>query len=205
LSALLLVVLGALFFAAAATVGVLIAASMTFDTSDLENQPPKGEPPIPLLILAAGCIGAIVAPHAAGGAQIVVLALVCLALAGVWCTDVRFGIVPDVFTLTPLALLLIVAVVQHQWGMVLAAFLPALPFAGAAVLSRGVGMGWGDVKLAALGGAVLGAQTAVLAFALACVAAVIVAYARGLRKRPIAFAPYLACAIAAAIPIAVLA
>lgn len=200
----LAMLLGALFFGAAAYVGVLLASSMTFDTSGLENAPEHGEPPVAILVAASALIGAIVVPHAAGSAQVVLLAIICLVLAGIWCTDVRYGIVPDVFTLAPLALLLVVATIQHEWGMFLSVLLPAIPFAGAAILSKGIGMGWGDVKLAALGGAVLGPQAAVLAFALACIAAVIVAYARGWRTGPIAFAPYMAAAIAVAVPIAAL-
>lgn len=196
--------LGAMFFGAAAYVGVLLASSMTFDTSVLEDAPSHGEPPVPVLIAASALIGAIVVPHAAGNAQILLLAILCLVLAGIWCTDVRYGIVPDVFTLVPLGLLVVVALLQHEWGIFLSILLPAIPFAGAAVLSKGIGMGWGDVKLAALGGAVLGPQAAILAFALACIAAVIVAYARGWRTGPIAFAPYMAAAIAVAVPVAAL-
>lgn len=196
--------LGALFFGAAAYVGVLLANSMTFESGALENAPPRGEPPIAVLIGASALIGAIVVPHAVGNAQILLLAILCLVLAGIWCTDVRYGIVPDVFTLAPLGLLVVVGMLQHEWGIFFSILLPALPFAGAAILSKGIGMGWGDVKLAALGGAVLGPQAAVLAFALACIAAVIVAYARGWRTGPIAFAPYMAAAIAVAVPVAAL-
>lgn len=196
--------LGAMFFGAAAYVGVLLACSMTFDTSAVEAAPPHGEPPVLVLIAASALIGATVVPHAAGSAQILLLAILNLVLAGIWCTDVRYGIVPDVFTLVPLGLLVVVALLQHEWGIFLSILLPAIPFAGAAVLSKGIGMGWGDVKLAALGGAVLGPQAAVLAFALACIAAVLVAYARGWRTGPIAFAPYMAAAIAVAVPVAAL-
>jgi prepilin signal peptidase PulO-like enzyme (type II secretory pathway) len=58
-------------------------------------------------------------------------------------------------------------------------------------------MGWGDVKLAALGGALLGAQDATLAFLVAGGAAYVVAH-RGKRAgKPIAFGPYLAVSIVA--------
>jgi prepilin signal peptidase PulO-like enzyme (type II secretory pathway) len=60
-------------------------------------------------------------------------------------------------------------------------------------------MGWGDVKLAALGGAVLGAGAALIAFAAACLVAVGVAWARGRGAEPIAFAPYLVASIGAAL------
>jgi prepilin signal peptidase PulO-like enzyme (type II secretory pathway) len=77
------------------------------------------------------------------------------------------------------------------WSM-LAAF---LPFALAALLSKGRGMGWGDSKLAALGGAVLGLQLSLLTFAAACLALVAVGWIRNRRTEPMAFAPYLAVAI----------
>jgi prepilin signal peptidase PulO-like enzyme (type II secretory pathway) len=60
-------------------------------------------------------------------------------------------------------------------------------------------MGWGDVKLVALGGAVLGIHAAVLAFAAACLIAVAVAALLKRRSEPIPFAPYLAVAIAVAL------
>ena len=70
-----------------------------------------------------------------------------------------------------------------------------LPFALAALLSKERGMGWGDSKLAALGGAVLGFQLSLLTFAAACLALVAVGWLRGRRTEPMAFAPYLAVAI----------
>ena len=72
-------------------------------------------------------------------------------------------------------------------------------------MSRGRGMGWGDAKLAALGGALLGAREAALAFMLAAVAAAVIARraacARDIAPRPIAFGPYLAAAIVAMLPL----
>ncbi len=79
-----------------------------------------------------------------------------------------------------------------------------MPFAFAAYLSRGRGMGWGDVKLAAVAGAMLGASNALLALALAAFAAAVAARlqkrtlvidgrgaAAATLARPVAFAPYL--------------
>jgi prepilin signal peptidase PulO-like enzyme (type II secretory pathway) len=60
-------------------------------------------------------------------------------------------------------------------------------------------MGWGDVKLAALGGALLGARDATLAFTCAGLAAYFVARRGGTTRRPIAFGPYLATSILAAV------
>ena len=76
--------------------------------------------------------------------------------------------------------------------MLVSALIVVVPFALAALLSRGRGMGWGDVKLAAVAGALLGASNALLALALAAFAAAVGARFRrdaGAAPRPLAFAP----------------
>jgi leader peptidase (prepilin peptidase)/N-methyltransferase len=125
--------------------------------------------------------------------------MVTAALVGCWYCDVRVGIIPDYFTLVPLGALLIVALAVHDWTTIVSAVAVTVPFALAATLSRGRGMGWGDVKLVALGGAALGMQTAIFAFSAACLVAVVVAFMRKRRRDPIPFAPYLAGAMATAL------
>ena len=195
--------LGAVFFAAAAYLGILLGSAVVGEAKPQADGPPPGRAPYAMMIAGSALIGAIVTAHASSPAQLVLIAIVCVALAAAWTADAACGIVPDVFTLGPLGLMLLVALWQHQWWMLISAAIPFLPFAAAAALSRGRGMGWGDVKLAALGSAVLGAQTATLALAVACLAAVVVSYLRGRARGPIAFAPYMAAAIAVAIPIGV--
>jgi prepilin signal peptidase PulO-like enzyme (type II secretory pathway) len=201
IAGLIAALLGALFFAAAGYLGVLLGNAFADRTAALEGGPPPQQPPLLLLIGACGAIGMLVTPHAVSQAQLLLIALVCVSLVAIWVTDARRGIVPDVFTLGPLAIMLVVALWQHQWVLFISAAAPFVPFAIAALLSRGRGMGWGDVKLVALGGAVLGAQVSILAFALACLAAVGINYARGRKRGVIAFAPYLATAIGVAIPL----
>jgi len=196
--------LGAFFFAAAGAVGTLLGLSFADRIDSLPDGPPQQRAPIAVLLVACAVIGAFIAAHGNSPAQIVVLAIVCLALAAIWIVDARRGIVPDAFTLGPLALILLFALYQHHWGNFIAAIIPLTPFAAAAALSKGRGMGWGDVKLVALGGAVLGVQWAVAACIAACLAAVGFSYAAGRRRGPIAFAPFLTAAIGAAIPIAAL-
>jgi prepilin signal peptidase PulO-like enzyme (type II secretory pathway) len=76
--------------------------------------------------------------------------------------------------------------------MVVSSLIVVVPFAIFAYLSRGRGMGWGDVKLAAVAGALLGASNALLALALATFAAAVSAkFRRGTANEPLAFAPYL--------------
>jgi prepilin signal peptidase PulO-like enzyme (type II secretory pathway) len=115
---------------------------------------------------------------------------------------VRYGIVPDVFTLVPLLIVVGAGLLNGDPWPLISAFIAFVPFACLAIVSKGVGMGWGDVKLAALGGAVLGGETALLAFAIGAVVAVLWAYRRGRQKQVIAFAPFLAGAIAIAMPLA---
>jgi prepilin signal peptidase PulO-like enzyme (type II secretory pathway) len=195
--------LGAFFFAAAGLVGAVLGMTFAERIEWLPDGPPPEHAPVPLLILGCALIGALITVHAFSAAQLVVLAIVCVALVAIWIVDARKGIVPDVFTLGPLALILLVAFWQHEWRYFASAAIPFVPFAIAALVSKGRGMGWGDVKLVALGGAVLGAQWAILAFAVACLAAVILCYARGKQHGPIAFAPYLTAAIGAAITMAI--
>lgn len=194
-------VLGALFFAAAGFLGVLLGSTFADRITPFADGPPQEQPPVIALIVACALLGAIVATHAVAQSQVLLIALVCVALVAIWVTDARRGIVPDAFTLGPLAIMLTVALWKHEWWLFVSAAVPFVPFAIAAVLSRGRGMGWGDVKLVALGGAVLGAQLSVLAFAVACLAAVGISYARGRKQGAIAFAPYLASAIGIAIPL----
>lgn len=195
--------LGALFFAAAGYVGAIVGLWYAERIEALPDGPPPGKTPVGVLIAACAIIGAVVTTHGSQ-AQVLLVAVVCVALVAIWITDTMRGVVPDAFTLGPLGLILLLAVWQHDWVVFFSAGLPFVIFATAAILSRGRGMGWGDVKLVALGGALLGIQTGVLAFALACLAAVVLSYARGRRSGPIAFAPYLAAAIGVAIPLGIL-
>jgi prepilin signal peptidase PulO-like enzyme (type II secretory pathway) len=65
-------------------------------------------------------------------------------------------------------------------------------------------MGWGDAKLAALGGLILGMLTGTFLFGLASLTAVIVSAVRNRAKPvPVAFAPYLVSAIAVGIALGV--
>lgn len=196
--------LGALFFAAAGYLGALLGATFADRLPRLDGAPPAQHTPVLALVAACAAIGAMVVTHAVSQGQVMLIAIVCIALVAVWITDARRGLIPDAFTLGPLGIMLLVGVWQHEWWLFVSAALPFIPFAAAAVLSRGHGMGWGDVKLVALGGAVLGAQIAIIAFAVACLAAVVVNYTRGNKRGAIAFAPYLATAIGVAIPIGIL-
>lgn len=164
-----------------------------------EDGPTPGRPPHAALVVGAAALGLSLALRGVAPASLGLCAVVTAALVGCWYSDVRCGIVPDVFTVIPLAVVFAAALLVHNsWPMVSAAIV-FVPFALAAFASRGLGMGWGDVKLVALGAAVLGLQTAILSFAAACLLAAASAIVRRRRSAPIAFAPYLAASIALAL------
>ena len=188
--------LGAAALCAAASYGgSLVGAHAVRDLQHDREAPPPGRAPLPLLIAGAAAVGAL--QEARGlGIEAGLTALLLFALSASWTTDAVRGLVFDVFTLAPLGALLLVAVVRGHWSLPISALVLALPFALTALFTRGRGMGWGDVELAALGGAVLGIQAAALLFAVVSLAAFAVAMLRRVRG-PIAFAPYLIAAIAA--------
>jgi len=149
------------------------------------------------LTVCTALIGGVVASRGVPIVPFATLGIVCVALCAAWYSDVNFDSIPDWFTLLPLGMVFVVAILQREFSgqMVWNSLIAFLPFGIAAALSKGKGMGWGDSKLAALGGAVLGVNMALLTFAAACLALVAVGWIRGRRTQPIAFAPYLAVAI----------
>ncbi|MFN2529293.1 MAG: prepilin peptidase [Candidatus Baltobacteraceae bacterium] len=180
-----------------AYLGILLASHLCESIVPFEDGPTPAKTSVPFLIGCAALVGGAVALRGVDTAQLGLLALLCLCLCAIWYSDVHTGIIPDVFTLGPLAALLAAAVYMHHWPMLVSSAVVFVPFAAAALLSKGRGMGWGDAKLVALGAAVLGLETALLSFGIACAAAVFIAFMRGRRADPIAFAPYLIVAIAA--------
>jgi prepilin signal peptidase PulO-like enzyme (type II secretory pathway) len=165
------VALGALLFACAAIVGLVVAAAICARVEAYDDGPQPGTPPVVALIAGA---------------------IVCGAFVAAWYCDVARGVVPDLFSLGPMAVIAAVAFLWHDPRMIVSAAIVVVPFSIAAYLSRGRGMGWGDVKLAAVAGALLGASNALLALALAAFAAALGAkFRRDAAPQPLAFAPYL--------------
>ncbi len=191
--------LGALLFACAAIVGMVLAAAVCARVQAYEDGPRPATPPVVALVAGAALIGGVAGAHS-DPARLGLVALVCAAFVAAWYCDVARGVVPDLFTLGPLALVAGLAFVWHDPRMLVSAAVVFVPFAVAATLSKGRGMGWGDVKLAAVAGAVLGASNALLACALAAFAAAVSARFRPAEPdgapRPLAFAPYIIAATA---------
>jgi prepilin signal peptidase PulO-like enzyme (type II secretory pathway) len=189
-------VLTVLLFGLAGGLGAACARVLCATRAPYEDGPQPIAVPSPVFVVAAACLGLAVAWRGLEPAQVALLLTVVVALAGCSAADLACGALPDAFTLAPLVLVLTLSAFERDPMPALAAAFVALPFAAAALLSRGRGLGWGDVKLAALGGALLGAGGAALAFTLAALAAYVMARATGRPRRPIAFGPYLAATIA---------
>ena len=185
------VLLGALLFASAAIAGLVAAAAICSRIQGFEDGPKSGTPPIVALVAGAALIGGIAGAHA-DPARLGLVAIVTAAFVAAWYCDVARGAIPDVFSLGPLAAIAVLAFVWHDPRMIVSSLIVVVPFSIAAYLSRGRGMGWGDVKLAAVAGAMLGASNALLALALAAFAAAVGAkFRRDSALQPLAFAPYL--------------
>jgi prepilin signal peptidase PulO-like enzyme (type II secretory pathway) len=184
------VALGALLFACAAIAGIVAAAAICSRIEGYADGPKSGVPPVVALIAGAALIGGIAGAHGAP-ARLGLVAIVAGAFVAAWYCDVVRGVVPDVFTLGPLAIIAILAFSWRDPRMIVSSLIVTVPFSIAAYMSRGRGMGWGDVKLAAVAGALLGASNALLALALAAFAAAVNAkFRRDSALQPLAFAPY---------------
>ena len=198
------IIAAALFFGSIAFIAVQTSRAACTAVLPSPDGPAPGAPPDAVLIAASALLGGLVVWLGATPTQIGIIALVIFALVACWCSDMLCGILPDVFTLAPLGLLLLFALTQRNWGLILSAFVVFVPFAVAAAFSRGYGMGWGDAKLVAISGAALGAPLAIFALFFGCAAAVVGHRIAGWPRRPIALAPYIAAATAVAIPLALL-
>jgi hypothetical protein len=129
--------------------------------------------------------------------MIFIALVICTLIIACW-TDLRTGQVPVVVILPVILLVFGVDIFNKDWASVGSGILLASPFAITAFLSKGRGIGWGDVEIVALGGVVLGLNLGILAFSAACFLSVGVTFLRKKMKEPIAFIPYLTVVIAIA-------
>jgi prepilin signal peptidase PulO-like enzyme (type II secretory pathway) len=190
-----MILVASVLFGVVAYLGCILGKLACEKIVPFADGPKRGAVPVVGLIAGSIALGASIFYRGASPGELFLAALIVLVLVAGWASDVACGIIPDVFTLLPLAVLLVVRVFLRQWDFPFAGVLVFLPFALTASLSGGRGMGWGDVKLATLGGVLLGAPTALMSFIAASLVAVAVACARGKMREPIAFGPYLAAAI----------
>lgn len=194
---LLTMLVGAFVFGAAGLIGVLCALAILPKLKPFEDGPaPIAVNPF-ALVGGSAVLGAFMASRHVPTPELLTSAVVAGILAAIWYCDARTGLVPDVFTLIPLGLAFIDSVFAHQLvPVIVSAAVLFIPFAAGALLSKGRGMGWGDAKLAALAGALLGMMLATLSLGVASLVAVIVTSIRYRSKPvPIAFAPYMCVGI----------
>jgi leader peptidase (prepilin peptidase)/N-methyltransferase len=189
----------AVMFAGAGWVGVLLSDVLYGTLAAEADGPETIIMPLWVFLAVTACIGGAIGMHGATPAHTALMLVVVAALAVCASTDLRAGMIPDAFTLLPLAIVLGYAAIDRSWVPLIGAAFALVPFALLAALSRGHGMGWGDVKLATLGGALLGMSGLTVAVAFAAIAVLIVSLARGRFGQSIAFGPYLAVAIGAAL------
>lgn len=196
-------VIGAIFFGLASLIGVLLGQMLSSKFVAEENVRTFA-PPAALIVAAGAVLGMAIVTHTLNPERIFVMALACLSLSAIVTVDSRYGIIPDAFTVGPLAIILLLALWQRDWWVLISTVVPVVPFAILAVYSRGYGMGWGDVKLAALAGALLGAELSAFALAVACLVAAIIARGFLRTRQAVPLGPYMAIAIAMALPVGVI-
>ncbi|GAC1419562.1 MAG: hypothetical protein NVSMB5_11520 [Candidatus Velthaea sp.] len=197
------VVIAAFAGASVAWIGTICARALCRDIVPHEDGPAPVEVRSRDFLLAGAVFGAIAGAHAWSPAHLAGAMLVATALATGAACDLRCGMLPDICTLGLVIPVLGFGAARHDWTPAFSAGIIAIPFAGVAALTRGRGMGWGDVKLAAAGAAVLGTGVALAAYVCAASVAYLIARRGGAPQRSIPFGPYLAGSIAvglAAIP-----
>ncbi|HEY0381268.1 MAG TPA: prepilin peptidase [Candidatus Elarobacter sp.] len=193
----IIILLAMVAFAGASALGLAAARSVCGTIAESPaGGPPPGVVPQRLLVIGAAVMGAAIAFRGLPLPALAIAWLACGLLTAIWASDVVRGIIPDMFTIVPLGAILLAAALAGHYEVLIAAVVPAVPFAFLAWRSGGLGLGWGDVKLAMLGGPLIGMQHALMAFAIGCLAAVVVARIRKVSHQPVAFAPYLASSIA---------
>jgi prepilin signal peptidase PulO-like enzyme (type II secretory pathway) len=190
---------GAVFFGAAGRLGWLLSESWYGTIEREADGPPPLRIPSWLFVAVAACVGTSVGIHGASTLQAAVLIVAVLSLTVCAATDARTGMIPDLFTLGPLIVVLALSALRHEWAPLAGAVFALVPFAAIAALSRGRGMGWGDVKLAAFGGALVGMGGITLAVAIASLAVIVSGVLNRRARTPIAFGPYLAVSIGTAL------
>jgi prepilin signal peptidase PulO-like enzyme (type II secretory pathway) len=195
----LTLVAGAIVFGAAGWLGTIVATERYGAIPPRHDGPASRTLPAALLVAVAACVGVLVVAHGPAPDEIAIALLAVVALCVCAAADARTGVIPDLFTLAPLAIVLVDAVVRRAWDPLAGALFALVPFALIALVTRGRGMGWGDVKLAVLGGALVGMGGIALAVVVASLAVTAIGVLRGRGRVPIAFGPYLAASIGAAL------
>ena len=110
------------------------AASKTICTGivPFDDGPRPGKPRAAWLVAAAAGVGAVLASRHASAQNLMLAAILCAALVACCYSDISCGIVPDAFTLVPLAAVLAYSAIVHDAWPAVSALVVFAPFALAA-------------------------------------------------------------------------
>lgn len=181
-------------FSAAAWFGYLFCDFLTARRADTF---PNDVAPSALVAIAF-VVGGLIGLRGASPLHLLGLSLIAISLATLVRCDLRLHTTPPWVSLIPLAGICSFALAEHAYWVPLSALIVSLPFASVAAMTKGAGMSWSDVRIAALGTSLIGLFPAVVTFALVALVSAFVQW--GLRrKNGMQMAPYLigATAIAA--------
>jgi len=125
--------------------------------------------------------------------------LILVVLVSIFITDFENQIIPDVLVFIGYATIALVLFFIHPqgfYGFFLSGFLSALFLLGLHAITKGQGMGLGDVKLALLGGTLLGWPLTViwmfLSFVIgAVVGLILIVFGKAKFRKKIAFGPFM--------------
>ncbi|MHB8148208.1 MAG: hypothetical protein ACYDGM_13250, partial [Vulcanimicrobiaceae bacterium] len=151
-----------------------------------------------LIVPACSAVGAIIGLHETNPLHLLGLSFVVVSLVALVRCDLRIHWTPPWLSLVPLGFICALALLQHAYAVPISALLVSLPFATVALMTKGTGMSWSDVRVAALGTSLLGLFPAIVAFS---AAALLLAFIQwGLRRHTaVQIAPYLVGATAIAV------
>lgn len=162
----------------------------------------------PLIELACGAAAATAVAARGATWEALALAVLLVVLVPVVVIDLRHHLIPDILVLPATAIALAAAILADpaRWWVPVVGALGAAGFLGLLWLAHPAGMGLGDVKLAALIGAVLGVlaiPALFIAFGAGALVGALLLARLGLRARKLAvpFGPFLAAGAAAALVI----
>jgi prepilin signal peptidase PulO-like enzyme (type II secretory pathway) len=196
LGAIVKAVFTACVFGGAAYAGVGLSRLVVQHVTCLATQPGKPEPRLVYFVAGAALFGLALDLRGMDVQSLAMAAVLGVFFVACWHSAIAYGAMPDLFILVPLGAIVLSSLVTQNWPVLFSIFAVFAPVALLAYLSKGANLGWDDAKLAALGGAILGAEAALVSFAAAGVAAVVVAWLRKQTRHPIAFGPYLISAVA---------
>jgi prepilin signal peptidase PulO-like enzyme (type II secretory pathway) len=191
--------LGGAAFAASAWFGMLLGEAICGGREPSPGGSARITPPALLFVLCGAATGVSIVMHGFTPPQVITLAILVLALAAAAAANLSGGIVPDAVTVVPLAAILLSSLLQARYAPLLSVVLITFPLAIVAAFSPGRGLSWGDVKLGALGAAILGASGVMVAFIAAGLTAFVASRLAPSAARPLALAPYIVLGIAVAL------